>query len=424
MTTDADLDRLIHEYLEAGPAEMSDRLLMAARAELKTTRRRDGRFGRLMPWRDRRMSQRTRILLVAGGALALAIAVGAGALGPFGQRQSGVGSSTPPSGAASAVAASASVASPSASSALRPTPNPTFVPPVVQLGSIQAKEIAPARAVNGWLDASQAAAATTFGTPVIAPDGKIWVPANEQDRIRIYDQNLKLVETWGPPGPGAGEFRFGDHGDPDRGGLVFAPDGSFFVLDSGNARVQRFSADRSFVGSFGSDGTGDGQFVSPNAIGLDDGNNLYVADAGRNDVQVFTTGGAYVRTVAKGAAGSALWGSGPGWFITTRLTDDSPGAIEYHADGTVQGGWDLSPWCVEPIGVTRDQSPRNIYLTCQVASGGGVGYLFRFDQGGALLRAWSVPDRGVAVTADGTRAFTVSENEQVLRRWDLEPPGG
>jgi hypothetical protein len=359
--------------------------------------------------------------LVAGSALALVIVIGAGVLGSFGARQPGVGTSAPPSEVPSAVA---SVALPSASATPRTIPSPTFVPPVVPLGSIQVKDIGPAQALNAWLTVGPGAPATTLGTPVLAPDGRIWVPASEQDRIRIYDQNLKLVETWGTPGTGDGQFRFGDHGDGDRGAVVFAPNGSFFVLDSGNARVQRFSADRTFVGAFGSAGTGDGQFVSPNTIGLDDGPNLYVGDAGRNDVQVFTTGGEYVRTVAKGAAGSGLWGSGPGSFITTRLTDGTPGAIEYLADGTVQGGWDLmNAWGCEPVGVTRDQSPRNIYLTCQFQPGGGIGYLFRFDQGGALLRAWSVPDRGVAVTMDGTRAFTVSDNEQVIRRWDLEPPG-
>lgn len=413
MTTDDDFNRRIQDYLASGPAELADRVLWAARAQIGTTRRR-GRLGRLVPWRATRMSQSMRLLLVAIGALVVAIAIGLSVLSP---RQTGPGAtgSTPvsPSLPGSPRPSVDSAASAPPKSSASPSAEPTFVPSVVQLGSVTEK--ASAIAVSG-------SRATTFGTPVMAPDGRIWVPANELDRIRIYDQNLKLVETWGTPGTGDGQFRFGDYGDRDRGGVVFAPDGSFFVLDSGNARVERFSADRTFVGSFGSAGTGDGKFASPNAIGLDDGPNLYVADAGRNDVQVFTTGGAYVRTVAKGAAGNGLWGSGPGWFITTRLTDNTPGLIEYHADGTVQGGWDLSPSGCEPIGVTRDQAPRNIYVTCQFY-GGGVGYLFRFDQGGALLRTWSVPGRGVAVTPDGTRAFTISDNEQVLSRWDLEPPG-
>ena len=40
MTTDDDFDRQIQAYLESGPAELADRVLWAARAQLKTTRRR------------------------------------------------------------------------------------------------------------------------------------------------------------------------------------------------------------------------------------------------------------------------------------------------------------------------------------------------------------------------------------------------
>ena len=44
MTTDDDLDRQIQAYLESGPAELTDRVLWAARAQLKTTRRRRSGF--------------------------------------------------------------------------------------------------------------------------------------------------------------------------------------------------------------------------------------------------------------------------------------------------------------------------------------------------------------------------------------------
>jgi hypothetical protein len=174
---------------------------------------------------------------------------------------------------------------------------------------------------------------------------------------------------------------------------------------------------------FGSYGSEPGQFVSPVAIGLDDGGNLYIGDQGRHDVQVFTTGGTYVRTIAKGATGNGLWGSGPGWFITTRLTDDGPGAIEYHADGSVQGGWDLRSWNCDPFGVTRDHAPRNIYITCP-SSDGLTGYVFRLDQTGTLLKVWRINGNGIAVSPDGSAAFIVSVDGTSLTRYDLEPPPG
>jgi DNA-binding beta-propeller fold protein YncE len=266
--------------------------------------------------------------------------------------------------------------------------------------------------------------AASLWTPTLAPDGRIWVPSNENDQIRIYDQSGRIVDKWGTSGHGDGQFFFGAPGVHDDGaGVIFAPDGSIYVLDSGNLRVQHFSSDRKLLGMFGSYGSDPGQFVSPVAIALDDGGNLYVSDQGRHDIQVFTTGGTYVRTIAKGAAGSGLSGSGPGWVTSTRATDGTPGTTEWHADGTIQGGWDVRSWNCEPFGITRDAAPRNIYMTCP-SPDGGISYLFRFDETGTLLHAWRIAGGGIAVTPDGTAAFIVSAEGTTISRYNLEPPQG
>ncbi len=408
MTTDDAFDRQIQAYLEPGPRELADHVLWSARAQISTTRRR-GRLDRLAPWRDLQMSHSLRLLLAGGVSLAVVVAIGMGVIGPIdGQRQTGPGSSAPPS----IIAASPSAPAASTSFAPQPTPSQTFAARTV--GRIDPTDVATTWTVTE----------ASLWTPALAPDGRIWVPSNENDQIRIYDQAGKLLEKWGTSGTGDGEFKFGAGGSVSNGaGVAFAPDGSFYVLDSGNFRVQQFSRERRFVRAFGSYGSEPGQFASAVAIGLDDGGNLYVSDAGRHDVQVFTTGGTFVRTVAAGAAGLGVWGSGPGWFITTRRTDNGPGAVEYHADGTVQGGWDLGSWGCEPSGVTRDQSPRNIYITCP-SSDGGIGYLLRFEQTGTLRRAWRIIGTGIAVNPEGTAAFIVSTDGSSLSRYDLDPPEG
>lgn len=410
MTSDSDLDRQLRDYLQAGPAELSDRVLWAARAQIRTTRRR-GRFDRLAPWREFHMSQSMRLLLAGGGALALVVAIAAGLFSPlFGQRNPGPGASQVV--VPSSVAPSSPSVSSSPSAGAEASPSPTFVAPIV--GRIEPTDVTAAWTVTE----------ASLWTPYLAPDGRIWVPSNENDQIRIYDQTGRVVEKWGTSGHSDGQFFFGAPGvHRDGAGVVFAPDGTFYVLDSGNFRVQHFGADRKFLGAFGRYGSEPGQFVSPVAITLDDGGNLYVSDDGRNDVQVFTTGGTYVRTVAKGAAGYAVWGSGPGWFSTTSGIDDRPGVIEYHADGTIQGGWDFNLWNCEPSGDTRDQAPRNMYFTCP-SPDGGTGYLFRLDEGGTLLRAWRVNGGGIAVTPDGTAAFIVSTDGTTLSRYNLEAPTG
>ena len=122
MTTDDDFDRQIQAYLESGPAELADRVLWAARAQLKTTRRRRARLAWLTPWRNGNMNPNTRLLLVGGGALAAVI--GVGVLGwSVSRPDPGPGVSTSPS--VPRLSASPSSASPSSAS---PDSSPSLVP--------------------------------------------------------------------------------------------------------------------------------------------------------------------------------------------------------------------------------------------------------------------------------------------------------
>jgi len=66
-----------------------------------------------------------------------------------------------------------------------------------------------------------------------------------------------------------------------------------YVVDSGNDRVNAYDYDGLFQFSFGSFGTGDGEFDNPYGI-TSDGSYLYVTDSGNNRVQIFTMLGVYV----------------------------------------------------------------------------------------------------------------------------------
>ena len=61
-------------------------------------------------------------------------------------------------------------------------------------------------------------------------------------------------------GSGEGEFTFheGNWTDWSQGGIAFATDGSFYVADTVNQRIQKFAPDRSFLLAWGSEGSGDG----------------------------------------------------------------------------------------------------------------------------------------------------------------------
>ncbi|MEZ4417246.1 MAG: 6-bladed beta-propeller [Gemmatimonadota bacterium] len=66
-----------------------------------------------------------------------------------------------------------------------------------------------------------------------------------------------------------------------------APDGSVYVSDGMNFRVQRFNADGDYLGGFGRLGDTPGSFSRPKGLATDSEGHVYVADAAFNNVQVF-----------------------------------------------------------------------------------------------------------------------------------------
>jgi len=146
--------------------------------------------------------------------------------------------------------------------------------------------------------------AVTSGDPAfdpwgltVAPDGRIWALEGPRDRISIFESNGTFVESWGGPGKGDGQFDLTrGNGDP-YGALAFAPDGSFYVLDVGNHRVQHFGADRTFLGAWGSFGSGPGAFNDPVGIVVDDQGIVSVLDDTRNVIESYDASGSVVGSI-------------------------------------------------------------------------------------------------------------------------------
>jgi outer membrane protein assembly factor BamB len=130
--------------------------------------------------------------------------------------------------------------------------------------------------------------AAAFDVPygmTIDPEGNLWV-ADAHDQFQIFAPDGTYLETWGAPGSDAGQL---DLTLPDGnvyGSVMFAPDGSLYIDDTGNGRVQKFDRNRSFVAAWSGDGTGDDQAIVPVSIAIDAGGQLYVLDSGNDTVRI------------------------------------------------------------------------------------------------------------------------------------------
>jgi tripartite motif-containing protein 71 len=140
----------------------------------------------------------------------------------------------------------------------------------------------------------------------VAPDGKVWV-ADTPGRFHIFDSDGTYLETWGTRGSGPGQFRF--TGSVGTGTFfTFAPDGSLYVADIFNHRIQRFGPDREYLGEWQSAfGAPD---LWPAGIAFEPDGTLMVAGAPfANDIQWFTPDGTFIeRWDASGTTDGPLGG--------------------------------------------------------------------------------------------------------------------
>jgi DNA-binding beta-propeller fold protein YncE len=113
---------------------------------------------------------------------------------------------------------------------------------------------------------------------------KDWVyVVDMQNRLQKMDLSGNFITQWGGTGKGDGQLRLGDMNDLDNQG----PNGqmavdvmdNIFVVDNMNHRVQKFKPSGDFLMKFGSRGSGNGQFLFPVGIAIDNKNGfIYVSD--------------------------------------------------------------------------------------------------------------------------------------------------
>jgi len=109
---------------------------------------------------------------------------------------------------------------------------------------------------------------------------------SEAHRVCVHDtRSGALLATIGRRGSAAGEFNLPSD-------AAMGPDGTLWVLDAGNFRVQAFDAAGRVLHAFGSAGNGLGQLARPRGLAVDAAGLVYVADALLANVQVFRPDGA------------------------------------------------------------------------------------------------------------------------------------
>jgi streptogramin lyase len=198
----------------------------------------------------------------------------------------------------------------------------------------------------------------------VAPDDTVYCVDEGRQVVYHFSPNGALLQTMGTPDAGSDTGYDGRSlTSIIRGGppfnrptnLAVAPNGELYVSDGyGNARVHRFDKDGYLVQSWGEPGAGPGQFHLVHGVAVAADGRVLVADRENDRIQIFSPDGHFQEewtdvqcptNIAIDPAGriyvSELWRrQGDRSFRLGEVLDDRPGRVSvYDAAGKVLARW-------------------------------------------------------------------------------------
>lgn len=138
------------------------------------------------------------------------------------------------------------------------------------------------------------------GAWAVATDalGQVYVLNQNAFEVQEFTADGRFITAWGSEGSGPGQFGRRDFfGRGQRGffdgpgGIAVADDGTVYVSDTWNSRVERFSPTGAYLGDIGTPGSGEDQLNEPYGLDVGADGSVYVADQGNSRIQRFSAAG-------------------------------------------------------------------------------------------------------------------------------------
>jgi DNA-binding beta-propeller fold protein YncE len=117
----------------------------------------------------------------------------------------------------------------------------------------------------------------------VADDGTIYVSDSNNQRLQAYTAAGKFKWQQGAPAQGVQDFKSRQFGLPR--GIDIGPDKNIYMADTFHFTIQVYSPEGKQLAEVGTRGTGDGEFNFPNDVAVRGDGVIYIADRANNRVQ-------------------------------------------------------------------------------------------------------------------------------------------
>ena len=121
----------------------------------------------------------------------------------------------------------------------------------------------------------------------VGTNGNVYVTDPGNSRIQTFSHDGEYLFSWGTNGSGDGQFSY-------PSSITISESNTVYVLDLQDRRIQAFDASGNFLFKWGSFGAGDGEFFGASGI-TSSSNRIFVVDGQTSEIQVFDHAGNFIR---------------------------------------------------------------------------------------------------------------------------------
>jgi len=123
---------------------------------------------------------------------------------------------------------------------------------------------------------------------IVTPEGTLLLSDYGNDKIHEFEANGTLIRSFGSLGSGNGQFN-----NPTE--LAIGSSNRIYVTDRNNHRIQILERNGTFNKAFGTNGNSDGNFDEPYGLAISSLDEVFIVDKNNNRIQVFDSNGTFLR---------------------------------------------------------------------------------------------------------------------------------